>query len=204
MGERTIDLVLFDLGNVLIKYGGMARMKEWTAGRRSMEELLHWWQTADAVMGFEKGQIAAGRFAEVIVDELELPVTPARFLDEAVHWFEGPFRGARALLEELSFLYTLGTLANTNGLYWPLFLKTDISGFFTFHFPSHLTGLMKPDPRAYGHVVNETGIEPHRILFLDDRGLNVEQARKAGMQAFRTVGIEQVRRRLSLMGLVEK
>jgi len=48
-----------------------------------------------------------------------------------------------------------------------------------------LTGVMKPDPRAFGQAAEALGLPAEQIVFLDDMPWNVEGARRAGMAAVR-------------------
>lgn len=47
-----------------------------------------------------------------------------------------------------------------------------------------VTGLLKPDPRAYAVAARELGRPPSEIVFLDDLRWNVEGAQAAGMIGF--------------------
>jgi putative hydrolase of the HAD superfamily len=48
-----------------------------------------------------------------------------------------------------------------------------------------LTGVLKPDPRAFRHAAAELGLAVERIVFLDDMPDNVAGARRVGMTAVR-------------------
>jgi len=48
-----------------------------------------------------------------------------------------------------------------------------------------LTGVLKPDPRAFRHAAAELGLAAERIVFLDDMPANVAGARRVGMTAVR-------------------
>ncbi len=48
-----------------------------------------------------------------------------------------------------------------------------------------LTGVMKPDPRAFRGGAEALGLPPEQIVFLDDMPWNVEGAHRAGMTAVR-------------------
>ena len=48
-----------------------------------------------------------------------------------------------------------------------------------------LTGVMKPDPRAFRRAAEALGLAPEQIVFLDDMPGNVEGARRVGMTAVR-------------------
>lgn len=43
-------------------------------------------------------------------------------------------------------------------------------------------GLAKPDDAIYARLITELGVDPSRILFVDDIAANIEGARHAGMQ----------------------
>ena len=45
------------------------------------------------------------------------------------------------------------------------------------------TGVLKPDPRAYARACEVVGVDPRRILFVDDLVHNVNGARDAGLEA---------------------
>jgi putative hydrolase of the HAD superfamily len=52
---------------------------------------------------------------------------------------------------------------------------------------SHEEGMMKPDPRFYAIVCERLGVAPEQTLFLDDRQMCVDGARRVGMTAVRYV-----------------
>ncbi|KAK2829866.1 hypothetical protein FQN49_007177 [Arthroderma sp. PD_2] len=69
---------------------------------------------------------------------------------------------------------------------------SDVKLFFDFYISSAHTGLRKPDPRIYALAMKEINtaarekgvqeeIRPEEVVFLDDIGVNLKWARKAGM-----------------------
>ena len=60
--------------------------------------------------------------------------------------------------------------------------------------------MAKPDPAIYRYTLNELGIEPAEMLFLDDRAENVEAAQALGIQAIRYSTVEQLRADLVAQG----
>jgi len=50
-------------------------------------------------------------------------------------------------------------------------------------FLSHQMGALKPDEAAFRYVLNNLGVEPGAILFLDDNPGNVSAARRMGINA---------------------
>src|SRR4029453_12402902 len=58
MSERSdIEVILFDLGGVLIELAGVEKMIEWSPGIETVEELWRRWLHSDAVRRFETGAI---------------------------------------------------------------------------------------------------------------------------------------------------
>ncbi len=45
-----------------------------------------------------------------------------------------------------------------------------------------ITGVLKPDPRAYQIAVDTLGVAPQSTLFIDDQPFNIEGARAIGLQ----------------------
>ena len=62
MDARSVDVVLFDLGGVLIDFGGVGPMKE-LAGIASDEEVWRRWLGCRWVRDFERGRCSPEDFA---------------------------------------------------------------------------------------------------------------------------------------------
>ena len=198
------ELILFDVGGVLIELTGVPVLLEWTKGRMDEDELWQRWLTSPAVRRYETGRCGSEDFSRDIVAELEIPVTPHEFLAEFATWPKGPYPEASELLDVLSGHYKLATLCNTNEIYWRKFQESGLLVHFQQHFASHQIGVLKPDKEAFQHVCHATGTSPDCILFLDDNQLNVDGARSAGLQAYRIEGAVAARNQLEELGLLER
>jgi putative hydrolase of the HAD superfamily len=60
--------------------------------------------------------------------------------------------------------------------------------------------LIKPDPAIYEHTLRGLSVKASEALFLDDREVNVQAARKLGIQALRFQSTAQLRNDLQAMG----
>jgi putative hydrolase of the HAD superfamily len=60
--------------------------------------------------------------------------------------------------------------------------------------------LIKPDPAIYEHTLRGLGVTAPESLFLDDREINIQAARRLGIQAIRVQSLRQLRRELENMG----
>jgi putative hydrolase of the HAD superfamily len=193
---EPVDLVLFDLGGVLIEIPGVRAMLELT-GIKSEEELWRRWLTCRWVRRFESGGCPATEFAAGVVADWQLDLSAAAFLEAFRHWPAGPLPGAAELVAQTRASAATGCFSNTNALHWNDHIAGwPLAGLFDHRFLSFELGLLKPDIAAFTHVAGLLGMPAGRVLFLDDNAMNVAGAAAAGFQAARAAGVEEARQRL--------
>lgn len=189
--KQSFDIIVFDLGGVLIELSGVPRMIEWTGNTMSVDELWSRWLASPTVRAFEKGETSADEFAAGMVSEFHLPVDETQFLHEFITWPRGWFHGVVQLLENIGQKYKIASLSNTNSFHWGrVTTEFRIEELIQFNFPSHLTGLLKPDREAFENVINTLSIPPDRILFFDDNQINIDAAITVGFHAYRVSSFE--------------
>lgn len=186
-----IEVVLFDLGNVLVDLGTLddfAKVFQVEAGSES--ELWDMWLKSPSVKAFDSGQISLPVFVERLLKETRSNVDPHYFTESFINWPKGLFQGAIELVRSIPSHYHRAVLSNTNDAHWGRLLdEMGLAGLFHSYFASHQIGLVKPDLNVFDHVINELGVEPKKILFLDDNQINVEAAITKGIQAEQVKGI---------------
>lgn len=195
------EVVLFDLGGVLVDITGVQVLRELT-GMASAEELWARWLTCSWVRRFESGACSELAFAEGLVSDWELPVSSADFLGAFREWPTGPLPGAEQLVAATKAAVTVGCASNTNGMHWERFGAWPLMDLFEHRFASFEMGLLKPDAAFFAQVADRLAIPPDRVVFLDDNLLNVEGAREAGFRALLAVGVDQARDRLTGVGVL--
>jgi glucose-1-phosphatase len=196
VGE-PVELVLFDLGGVLIDLLGVPAMLELT-GIESEEELWRRWLTCRWVRRFESGGCSETEFAAGVVADWQLGLSPAAFLEAFRNWPAGPLPGAAELVAQTRAGVATGCFSNTNALHWHDHIATwPLSHLFDHRFLSFELGLLKPDTAAFAHVARLLGVPAGRVLFIDDNAVNVAGAAAAGFQAARAVGVDEARQRLT-------
>ena len=196
-------LLLFDLGGVLVRLTGVPRMLELTANRYTVAQLWEKWIASPVIRLYESGRMTTGDFGRRIVEEFAMDIAPAKYLEEFTVWPAGKYPGVNDLLEALKQDFTIASLSNTNELHWNRICnEMDFIHLFDFNFPSHLTGLLKPDRETYLNVSGTTGISPDSILFFDDNSVNVDGARNCGLQAVRVDGMPSLTAHLTVSGLL--
>ena len=205
-GEHPIDpaveIVLFDLGGVLLEVGGVAPMRE-LSGIDTDEELWARWLGCRWVRQLEAGRCTPDAFAAGVVADWELAVTPAAFLATFGAWVNQPFPGALELVGETADAARIGCLSNTNAFQWDAhFGALPLIGAFEFRFLSFELGLVKPDPAIFEAVAAGLPAAPGRVLFLDDNAVNVDAAATYGFVARHVRGVAEARRALVETGVL--
>jgi glucose-1-phosphatase len=197
--STDIDIVLFDLGGVLIDFGGVAPMKA-LAGIESDDELWRRWLSCRWVRSFERGDCSPAEFATGVIDDWDLTIEPQAFLDAFRGWPGGTLPGADALLAEVRRTTPAGCLSNTNALHWnEQFARWPILDAFDYRFLSFELGHVKPDRELFDHVARLLPVPPDRVLFLDDNAVNTDGATAAGFRAAQVRGADEARAALVAM-----
>jgi putative hydrolase of the HAD superfamily len=198
----AIDVVLFDLGGVLVELGGIGAMGE-LSGIADEEELWRRWLGCPWVREFERGGCSPEAFAAGVVEDWGLPLSPAEFLSSFATWIVGPYPGAVELATEVQARVPIGLLSNTNALHWAE--HGAALGFvdaFDHRFLSFELGVLKPDRALFDRIAGLLPSARERVLLLDDNQINVDGARAAGFRAERTVGPQAARAALVEAGVL--
>lgn len=186
MGSCSVDVVLFDFGGVLADEGfvnGLAAIAEnygidpdmfgkigfnavrgtgWVVGKGTEEDF---WRVIREKTGIsaddgEMRQEILSRFTLrpwifEVIKELRLKGIKVGILSDQTEW-----------LDQLNEQY-------------------DFFKWFDYVFSSYHMGKNKQDESHFDDVVNRMGIEPQRVLFVDDHNANCERARNRGMKTIR-------------------
>jgi glucose-1-phosphatase len=198
-----IDLVLFDLGGVLIQPGGVAAMRA-LAGIDSDEALWARWLGCQWVQRFEAGGCTPEEFAEGMVADWGLELAPAAFLEEFGGWPLPPFAGALELVDAVQARVPAGFLSNMNAFQWAAnYAAIPLTQAFAYRFLSFELGLVKPDAAIFAAVGERLPVPRQRVLFLDDNLVNVEAAEGVGFAAQHVRGVEAARDALVNAGVLD-
>ncbi len=202
-GDPNIQVVLFDLGGVLIDVGGVPPMKA-LARIETDEEMWQRWLTCRWVRSFERGECSPDEFATGVVGDWALEVEPAVFLQSFREWPGAPLPGAHDLVVDVRASVPVGCLSNTNAMHTDdHFEKFPIFDLFDYRFLSFQLGLVKPDRALFERVAELVPVAPGRVAFLDDNLMNVEGATEAGFVARHVRGVDEARAALVALEVVD-
>lgn len=189
----AVEVVLFDIGGVVVEVNDFTKLLN-GLGITDVQTFHDRWLMCPAVRRFESGESDVDTFVASAIEDLELDMTPDAFLDAFHQWPKGVFPGIKDLIRETAERVTVGCLSNTNTLHWTAFVpQIEPDDLFHHQFLSFEIGMMKPDMEIYDHAADTLGTAPGAILFLDDNGLNVDAARRAGYRAEIVQGVDAAR-----------
>lgn len=182
------EALLLDLGNVCVRLrsghflGRLGAACSPPRGAEQLRELLR-----DPALGhpdYERGRLDGPGFHARLREGLGLRAGYAEWLGLWNDYFE-PNRPMEALLARLRPRPRLWALSNTNPEHLG-HLKLNyrlLDGFEGFS-ASHLVGAAKPEPAIFRHALGGLGLDPGRVLYLDDMPEYVQAGRELGLGVF--------------------
>lgn len=197
------NLILFDLGGVLIELKGIELLSQWAPLDMPKDQFYDQWLHLKSVKDYETGSISSKQFAEGVISEFSLQVDCDTFLEAFVHFFTGYYEGVEETLSKLALNYPIACLSNTNEIHWKrLCSEFNFDKLIETRFLSFETGFIKPEPAAFLEPVRQLAIPPSTILYFDDNLLNVKAAQEIGMNAVLVKGFDAVKKYLCESGLL--
>lgn len=192
-----IDILLFDLGGVLVEFSGVQDLAVLLQGRLSESEIMEQMSHYLPAEQFGLGKLSREEFASRFVKDWNLELPPEDFMREYQSWSRRLYPGAAELLSLLRPRFRLAALSNSNELHWERNTNDiGVTGLFELAISSHQVGLSKPDPQMYLTALDRLGAAPESVMFFDDVPANVTAASELGIRAFQVDGVEGVRSRL--------
>ncbi len=190
-----IHAIFWDLGGVLLTNGWDRETR-----RRACEQFgLDWNDFQDRhehiVDDFETGRMDLDGYLERTVFFEPRDFTPTAFKEFMFAQSQvdpGPLALVRRLRAEAR--YRLGVINNESfELNRYRIDHFRLRECFPLFFSSCFVRLRKPDAAIYRLALNVTQTAPGEALFVDDRAINVEAARRIGMQTIHFRNLEQLR-----------
>jgi 2-haloacid dehalogenase len=199
------SVAVFDVGNVLYGWDPdsflVRQIADDEARLRFIEEtdLYGWHETLDGGRDFAE---AAAELSETFPSYAHLISAWGDRFGETI---SDPVPGVHSIVEELDARgVPLFAITNFSADFWTPFAEKEQAFFSRFQdiVVSGREKLLKPDPGIYYLALDRFGLRPEQALFIDDREINVEGARAAGMAAHLFVDAEDLRARLRAEGLL--
>ena len=191
----TIKAVIWDLGGVIIRTDDYAPREELAAkfgiDRAELEQTIFAEGISDRA---QRGEITTQELWAYVGRKYDLsPDALQAFMDQ----FWAGDRVDHDLVDEIRALrgeYITGLLSNAwDDLRTFIFNEWKIDDAFDSITISAEEGVAKPDARIYEIALERAGVAPQEAVFLDDMAVNIEAARRLGMQGIHFQDIEQAK-----------
>jgi len=203
MNQSPIEVVLFDLGNVILpfthyqiaeKLSQFSQRKEFQDPQRIFFYLFDF--EKGAVNGYEVGKISSIQFFKSLKKYLHLSLSFKKFIPIWNDIFTED-QGVSEIIRSLKGKKKLGLISNTNLLHFDYILsKFPVIRIFDKWILSHEVGFKKPDVHIFQKAMEWASVEPGKILLIDDMKKHVEVAVSLGMQGIHFISAQQLREEL--------
>jgi len=201
--ESVIKTILFDLGGVIVPFDfklAYARLAP-LCGCEPADIPVRI-RSTDLVKRFETGRVGPEQFVEELSAALGIKITFAEFCDLWTCIFLPQPLIAESLLESLAGRYRLMLLSNTNPIHFDM-VKTNYPLLRHFHdcVLSYEAGALKPSSIIFEAAIQRARCQPEECFFTDDILINIEAARKQGMDAVQFQSAAQLEEELRARGI---
>lgn len=191
MNNRNIKAIIFDMGGVIVDLdieGCKQAFKEYL-GYDKIDEIIDPCHQKGIYGDLEEGVLTGEEFRQIVLSESRPGAVPEE-VDKAMwHILIGIEPYKVEMLQRLSESYDLYLLSNNNPICLPcakrIFENAGIplEKIFKKSFYSFEMKALKPSEAFYKAVMNEIGLLPEQMFFIDDSRKNVEGAVAAGLPA---------------------
>jgi len=204
MNPHPIEVVLFDLGNVILpfnhyqiaeKLARFSERKELSDPPRIFSYLFD--RQEGAVNDYEIGKLSSIEFFNQVKERFKLILPFDTFVPIWNEIFTENHEVSE-LIRSFKEKKKLGLLSNTNPLHFEYALSTfPILNLFDKWILSHEVGFKKPAVEIFLKAMEWASVPPIKILFIDDIKEHVEAAASLGMQAIHFTSAQQLVRELA-------
>jgi FMN phosphatase YigB (HAD superfamily) len=201
--HKNIELVAFDLGNVLCDVDEISASKKLASISGLSPEVTH--QIAFGKrqkLLFESGKMSFKEHVAIAIKKLGISMSNSQFT-EIYDSVLIPSFEMFPLVRKIERVCRVALVSNTSEPHW-----SSARQFLPFSsrlcpvILSYSVHAMKPDPTFYDALLKRSSVPADRILFIDDLPANVEAAKYAGMHGHRFTTRANLESELTKLSLV--
>jgi epoxide hydrolase-like predicted phosphatase len=206
---KRIEAAIFDLGGVVFGISLDPVFQSWADSIGCQPQDIEAKFRTDSQWAvyerFEIGQISPRQYRDHVCDLLGACLSPEDFDRGWNSIYLELLPGIESLLKQLQKSLRLVVLTNTNEIHareWRV-RYSDVLKYFEKVFASHEIGARKPNPECFQIVLNYLGIDPGKVIFIDDSMENVCGANAVGIKGIvATTPVEEIAEKLRGSGLI--
>jgi putative hydrolase of the HAD superfamily len=205
MNQSPVEVILFDLGNVILPFNHyqiaeklslVSQKKEFRDPQRIFSYLFD--LQKGKINDFDIGKVSPPEFFQSLKKHLDLSISFEEFIPIWNDIFVEDQEVSRIILS-LKGRWRLGLLSNTDPLHFGYILtKFSIMMAFDKWILSYEVGFQKPAIEIFHKAIEWASVEPQRILFIDDVKKHVEVAVSLGMQCIHFLSAQQLKEELNI------
>ncbi|MBI4219088.1 MAG: HAD family phosphatase [Chloroflexi bacterium] len=198
-----IDLVTFDLGNVLTLVDETRPIREFArvSGRSEADVVAACYAQPPREV-LERGHESWPQFVDKVQKALAMRIPEVHFR-EIFNSALTPNKEIFELVDRVAASHRIALCSNTSPSHWELERgRLPFAAKFNPAIVSYEVGAMKPQREIYDALSERSRVPHGQILFIDDVLANVEGARKAGLNSVQFTGIDRLRADLKSFGIV--
>lgn len=200
-----ISAIFWDVGGVLLSNAWDREQREKVLKEFNLDEQEFHDRHEMLVSSLERGKISLEEYLDRTIFYRPRPFTREQFkttIFSLSHPDNEVLQIARKLAHSCKYLMaTINNESRELNLY--RIEKFGLREIFDVFVSSCFVGLRKPEEGIYRLALEMTQKKPEECCFIDDRPLNVESARRLGMQAIEMQGSRQLQEDLHKLGVNE-
>jgi len=205
MNQPSIEVILFDLGNVILPFSHYQiaeKLSRFTQEREFQDPQKIFSYLFDFQEGvindFDVGKVSPREFFQSMKKHLDLSISYQEFIPIWNDIFTEDQEVSHIILS-LKGRVRLGLLSNTDSLHFDyILLKFPIVKAFDKLILSYEVGFKKPAVQIFQKAIEWASVKPEKILFIDDIKGYVEVAVSLGMQGIHFISANQLKEELSV------
>lgn len=171
-----IEAIVFDMGGVFFKKSVPLRARVFERYHVS-EEWLEEVQQMPSYTVYKDGQMSQQDFISQVDALLAPKVGSAHDVFRDLSFAHELNEGLVGIVHRLRSRYRIAVLSNSDSFLEKRLIYFGVWDLFEFVINSYRIRLRKPDPRIFQHLLLRIGLAPDKILFIDDKVVNVNAAR---------------------------
>jgi putative hydrolase of the HAD superfamily len=205
MKRANIDVIFFDLGNVILPFNHyqiaekllpFIQRREFQDPKKIFSYLFD--LNNGAINSFDAGKLSPQEFFQSLKESLELSISFDAFVPIWNRIFVEDL-GVSEIIRSLKGRWRLGLLSNTDPLHFEYIVSTfPVVSEIEKWILSYEVGFKKPDARIFQKAIEWASVEPERILFIDDTQGHVEAAISLGIQGIHFLSAYQLKEELKI------
>ena len=203
MTQPSIEVIFFDLGNVILPFNHFQiaeRLSQFSRRREFQDPKKIFSYLFDlregTINGFDLGKVSSLEFFQAIKESLHLSISFDEFIPIWCNIFVEDQEVTRLILS-LKRKWRLGLLSNTDPLHFNYIVsKFPVTRAFDKWIVSYEVGFKKPAIQIFQKAIEWASVKPEKILYIDDTKEYVEVAASLGIQSIHFVSASQLKEEL--------